>query len=397
MSMKVKRTQTEELADASGLSEDNHQAILVQLPVKDVIRCGTACKAWRSITTDPAFLTENASRQPTEVILYRYVRRQVPLSWVSDVVLDAILISGDEASRRSLIRYRKPHNGGWLLLAVSDGMLLFRKAEGVYILCNPTTRRWADLPPLRPGEVFRVREFAFYFHQPSNQFRLLCGYRHQDLAVNWTWCILSTGEDRPRTIEPNANAAGGNELVPCLIKAVTTPVALHGRLHWPPQPAGPIAGRTNMAMFGMLSETFTKMEGPPAATGPNQVKLFVMDGLLVGADFCNTEHTDLWFLLETQNSSARWELRHRVTMQLLPERMMTVTAAADRDGNVMVGNCHGLVVYNASKEEIVKTISSVETPHNKNVVVSRHVFTASLVQHPHFTKRSAADFPFVHF
>jgi hypothetical protein len=173
-----------ELTDVPRLSEGNHPEILVHLLVKDVVRYGTVCKAWRRITTDWGFHAENARRQPAEALLYQYVYRQVPVrewpyssSWVQDLVLDAILVSGDMASWRSLIRYPKPYNGGFLLLAVADGVLLFKEDDGVYILSNPTTRMWADLPLLRrPPPRFVIvgeREFTFYFHQPSGEYRVI--------------------------------------------------------------------------------------------------------------------------------------------------------------------------------------------------------------------------------
>jgi hypothetical protein len=405
----IEGTQTEELADVPRLSEDNHREILVHLPVKDVVRYGTVCKAWRRITTDRGFLAENARRQPAEVLLYRYVYRQVPVrewpyssSWLQDLVLDAILVSGDMASRRSLIRYPKPYNGGFLLLAIADGVLLFKKDDGVYILCNPTTRMWADLPLLpRPPLGFGIvgeREFAFYLHRPSGEYRVLC--RH-NLVVRGTWCILSTGDAGPRNIDTKAaEAAGINALLPSLSMAVSTPLPLNGRLHWPPQ-RGSVVGLTKMVVFDMLSERFTQMDGPPTTRGANHVKLFSMDGLLVGAEFLK-EHIGLWFLIDNYGDAARWELRHRVAKpwghyHSRSRSMLSLSIAADERGNVMLGDKDGLVVYNVRKKETVKTIDSVETADNINVLVSKHVFTANLVQHPHFSTRSAAVFPFVHF
>ncbi|KAK3119098.1 hypothetical protein QOZ80_9BG0713800 [Eleusine coracana subsp. coracana] len=412
---KIKRMETE-LADVPPrLNENNHEEILVRLPVKDVIRSGIICKAWQRITSDGSFLTDHMHRQPVEVLLYRYVscelpRHEWPLRgrWVSDVVLDAILISDDVEKRRSVIRYRQHYNGGLFLLAVCDGVLLFKNADGVvYIMCNPTTRKWSNLPlvhypsePPRPANIMLDdSEYAFYFHHPSSEFRLLC---RQNSEVNRQWCILSTGNMEPRNIDSeDAWDAGITPLVPCLRKTVTTPLALHGNLHWPPH-QGSIAGRTRMVVFDILSETFTQMEGPPITTGNLLMKLFIMDGLLVGADFGQERHIDLWFL---ENYGARWELRHQVAAPwwtsscerpLIPWDLLGMVAVGDGDGNVMLGHHQGLVVYNVGKKTM-KTINSVETSENNIVVVSRHVFKVNLVQHPYFSSRSTTDMPLIQF
>ena len=78
----------------------------------------------------------------------------------------------------------------------------------------------------------------------------------------------------------------------------TTPVALEGRLHWPPRQAAgtpaDAAGETStsttkMAVFDTLSGTFHLMAGPPTATA-DQTKVFDMEGRLVAADFGDEEH-----------------------------------------------------------------------------------------------------------
>jgi hypothetical protein len=111
------------------------------------------------------------------------------------------------------------------------------------------------------------------------------------------------------------------------------------------------------------------MDGPPTTTGANHVKLFSMDGLLVGAEFFK-EHIGLWFLIDNYGDAAnRWELRHRVAKPwghyVSSRSMLSLSMATDEGGNVMLGDKDGLVVYNVRKKETVKTIDSVETGDNK--------------------------------
>ncbi|TVU23153.1 hypothetical protein EJB05_30239, partial [Eragrostis curvula] len=405
--VQIKRMELELADTPPQLTVDNHREILVRLPTKDVLRCGTVCTTWRSITTNPDFLAEHARRQQNDqVLLYTYVHREFPSNdrWVVDIVLEALHVSGDEARRRRLIPFPNKTRD-WLLIASSYGVLLLRRGEGQYLLCNPLTKKWADLPSLpripQRDKIIHDKEYAFYFHQSSNEYRLLC---RRDLLAKGTWCILSTGQSQPRYIDTQtAEAAGITELVPCLRETVTTPVSLHGHLHWPPH-QGSVRDQTSMVVFDMTSEKFTQMAGPPTTTG-SLVKLFDMDGLLVGADYGKEDHIDLWFL-DSYGTAARWEQRHQVAIPWGPYNagrtlrqwdLVSMAAAGDSDGNVMLGSSYGLVVYNVKRRQTVKTIDTLVTSDCNDVLVSRHMFRDNLVQHPHFAVRPSADLPFVHF
>ncbi|CAN6185735.1 unnamed protein product [Urochloa humidicola] len=156
-----------------------------------------------------------------------------------------------------------------------------------------------------------------------------------------------------------------------------------------------------MVVFDMSSEKFHIMAGPSTITGM-LMKLFHMDGLLVAADFGKAEHVDLWFLEDYDNK--RWELRCQVATPwesgygrpMEPIDLLSVAAAADGDGNIMLGNDKGLVVYNARTMK-VKTVDSVMTSTKE--VVSRQVFKESLVQQPGFVAaaQSSIDLSLIHF
>ncbi|OEL15031.1 hypothetical protein BAE44_0023950 [Dichanthelium oligosanthes] len=172
------------------LPEDIHTEILLRLPAKSVLRFRSVCKAWCRITTDPYFLAAHARLRPAGVLLCTYLNstgcRNRPLGCAIDVVLDLLLVSGEQAGRRRLVHYHKclttttdplqwwpPH---CLLLGSCDGILLLEKEGGFYLLCNPVTRQWAELPRLPKHNYFSptaVREYAFYFHMSSGEYRLL--------------------------------------------------------------------------------------------------------------------------------------------------------------------------------------------------------------------------------
>jgi F-box interacting protein len=428
---------------ARDLTEDIHKEILLRLPAESILRCRAVCKAWRRITTDPRFIADHERRRPTQPVVYTYLVDESPCSnhpaagCPSDIALDVVPFVSDESSssavRRRLIRYpkfeaaagpdeddppaeepepddepllvRRRRRGGLtmhcLMLASCDGVLLFKKDPGVYLLCNPITMRWAALP--RPDALFCAThdvEYAFYFDQPSGEYRLLLCRRlvsEEEPGWNWTWCVLSTGAAEPRQVDTHAVACP----VPSLMSTASPPAPLHGRLHWPPRRQ---KGTTTTAVvtFDTASETFQSMTGPPATTTRALTKLFVMDGRVAVADFGYWDHVDLWFLEDY--GAERWERRHRVATPRGPDwgmpypdqpsTLLSVAALADDQGNVMLGNHHSLVVYNV-RTRIVTRVNSMATPKN-NVLMSRHVFRENLAQLPGF-KAATADLPLIHF
>ncbi|KAF8679389.1 hypothetical protein HU200_045732 [Digitaria exilis] len=409
-----------------GLPWDITTDILGRLPAKSVFRCRGVCKAWRDITIDPGFLAARSRCWPADVVLYKYEYRTVASddggndTVAVDVALDLLPVSSDEDTRpRRLIRY--PNRHAWfLLVASSNGVLLFRKEEGLYLLCNPVTRQWAELPRLPPrpphlkhNKAMVDSECAFYFHSNSGEYRLLC--RRNSSIKETTWWILAAGAAEPRRLDMGA-AAEVAKVAPCLRTAVAMHVALDGRLHWPPHQAAAVAGETEMVVFDVSLETFHLMAGPPTTTAA-LTKVFDMDGLLVAADFGKEDYIDLWFL-EDYNSR-RWELRHRVELPLMddaimqqvwtlggtarptlePRSLLSVAAAGDGEaGNIMLGNYRWLVVYNV-KTMTTKTVDSVVKLWGKDVLVSRHVFKENLEKQTCFTtaEQCSVDLSSFHF
>ncbi|CAO1942339.1 unnamed protein product [Urochloa humidicola] len=395
------------------LHEDTVADILLRLPGKSVLRSGAVCKAWRRITTTSHFHAARARRQPASILAHAYLDAA---PWAcsddlragfssEDIALDALSVSSPEDDRLRLIRYpgtklTVPAHCG-RLLASSDGVLLFKKDTGFYLLFNPVTRQWAQLPRL-PTEYCRERdpEYAFYFHQPSGEFRLLCCSLTRSI-----WYIVSTGAAEPRRTNAKQDPELITRFVNPLLTTVTMPVALHGNLHWPPlwrfAAALGVAttADTKMMAFDTVSEQFVQMSGPASKT-PRMVKLFEMGGLLAAADFGEEKHVDIWFLEDY--STRMWVHRQRVASPWKygstgrPRNdwgMLSVAIAGDDEGNIIIGNNDGLVVYNLRKKG-VRTVDSVMLRKNR-VFVSRHVFKASLERHASFAPPSA-DFPLIH-
>ncbi|TVU03355.1 hypothetical protein EJB05_51117, partial [Eragrostis curvula] len=380
------------------LPEELVTEILVRLPGKSVLRFRAVSRAWRRITTDPAFLAAHARHRPLEILLCTTVRRprDPPRGYGrQDTVLDTIPVSADhQADRQRLIRYpyytkfKLPNglNESCLLLASCEGVLLLRVGRGIYLICNPVTRQWAELPR-PPANRLNVLEYGFYYHQQSGEFRLLC--RCFLIRMAHVDYILSTGATEPRAL---SMTVAMDEPTATLIDLPSScyglvPVTLHGRLHWL-RPV-PSCSRDRMVVFDTESETFHHMTPPP--TPKALVKIFTMDGLLVAADFADM-WIDLWFLAD-YGTNGRWERRHQVATppinaQLRAARpasclygMNIVMAGTDDGEDIILRGTEGLLVVHN-----VKTKSSrVIDPGSKAVEASlRRVFRESLVQHEGF-------------
>ncbi|CAN6219856.1 unnamed protein product [Urochloa humidicola] len=394
------------------LPEDTIADILLRLPGKSVLCSGAVCKAWRRITTTPYFLAACAGQQPASILVHAYLGAK---PWAcdddlragfssEDIALDALAVASPKEDRLRLIRYPgtkltvPAHCGS--LLASSGGVLLFKKDTGLYLLCNPVTRQWAQLR--LPAEYCRERdpEYAFYFHQPSGEFRLLFSSLKRKI-----WYIVSTGAAETRHTNEKQDPDLINQFVTPLLTTTTMNVALHGNLHWPPlwcftSRLGVVTTpETKMMYFDTVAEQFVQMSGPGAKT-PRMVKLFELGGLLGAADFGEEMHVDLWFL-DYYNAEV-WTRRHRVTSPWKCGStgrpcndwgMLSVAIAGDDEDNIIIGNNDGLVVYNLRKKG-VRTVDSVMQRKNR-MFTSRHVFKGSLVEHASFAPPSA-DFPLIH-
>ncbi|PAN39318.2 hypothetical protein PAHAL_7G193400 [Panicum hallii] len=225
---------------AADLPEDVHAEILVRLPAESVLRFRSVCKAWHRITSDPRFLTAHARRRPAQVVLYRYLEstgcKNRPLGYAVDIALDVLPVSGEEEAgrRRRLIGYPR-------FVTTTDPPERWRVDMPVHCLLLDT--QWAELPRL-PEQTYgaaagvRVREYGFYFHRPSREFRLLCG---AFAGGQTAWCVLSTGAAEPRQhgaddqlVVNQGHLRGATAMAP---------LALHDRLHWPPRGSATRSGR----------------------------------------------------------------------------------------------------------------------------------------------------------
>ncbi|KAG2636954.1 F-box protein At5g49610-like [Panicum virgatum] len=369
-------TQTQKESDsnpsASGggihaLCDDALVDIFARLPSESVLRCRVVCKSWRRVTTDGSFLAAHAARRPREMIVF------TPSLTVSAVPLTTL----DPARRRFLCDPTERNQNGtatWSttrLLFSLHGLLVFEQRPDLYVVCNPVTRQWTNLPVLAPDPCFTTFPCGFYFHGLSGEYRLLCHgfYFHGLSESEWKdyYYVLAAGATRPRRLSraPADRPVGYQQ-----------PVA-HGEiLYW--SYTHPQAGRTGkMLAFDTASETFRLMSGPPGAP---MAALLELDGSLCAQNLlpCPTR-LDIWVLQD--HEAERWTLRLRMEVPPLRSPCGVSTAiSAGGDGSILLIGyplSPVLLLFDIKRKKLVKEMHSRSAPLFM-------VFSESLVSHAFF-------------
>ena len=145
------------------------------------------------------------------------------------------------------------------------GLLLLRQSCDLFVVCNPVTRQWTNLPELGRQSYCSVFECGFYFHTSSGEYRLLCNTIEKEKEeftnsnfkpeTRRRYYVLSAGAILPHQLGPAPSDPSGR------LPKYEGPVAHRGHLHWLAK--HPQANRTGkMLAFDTTFETFRLMSGP---------------------------------------------------------------------------------------------------------------------------------------
>jgi hypothetical protein len=374
--------------------------ILVRLPSKSMLRCRAVCKAWRRITTNRSFLAAHAARRPLEMITLS----SPPMPWTVNAVSVSLRPTPPPPPsplfhRRHFVASDGTTFARMLKVLYSlDGLLLLEQSRGLYIVCNPITRQWTDLPalPLQPPYVDTAFACGFYAHGPSGEYRLLCHALLQAEAAagnDWKsrmnaadddhyYYILSTGTGGGLGQKPQPRRLGaaprGNADSPAyrITQQYEVPVAHRGALHWfALHPEASSTGR--MLAFDTVSETFRLMAGPPQAQERGEttnMALLELDGgeelgvaAMQAGQFLTTPTTPtsvaIWALQDYEAET--WTLRHRVEVPFTyfgrsadPARRAVSIAGAAGGAAVLIGDpyFHVLRLYHLGDKRLISHI-----------------------------------------
>lgn len=284
--------------------------ILIRLSPKDVGRCRAVSTAWRSATSTSEFMLEHHRRQPLLPIINGQGR---PASFV--VLRDA----GARASSQQLWPFlpgAKNHSKN-TIKASCDGFLIRRDGSQFYI-CNPVICKQALLPLPQVGQDIRNNVMGIYRHHPTAEYRVLWA----SWSENFSKCslyVLTVGSNEPRhvtvTMPIVSSPSMDQKLLDELCSSVyyQPPVNHNGSLHWCPNTASSIVGRSgDFIVFDTEAESFRSMRSP-AQTDYHR-RLFNMKGTIAfwGNSTLNFTDIDVWVM---QNYEAEiWAFKYRIDL-----------------------------------------------------------------------------------
>ncbi|XBI51643.1 hypothetical protein VPH35_034131 [Triticum aestivum] len=246
------------------------QEILVRLPVEDILRCRAVRKSWRHATTTKDFLLAHHHHQPSLPVIH-LIKSD---GHVFDHHLSVFChTSPGAASRklnhRTILRYpnTRPHEDNLVIHAVCDGLLIisFHDWEGLFEVCNPSTRQRAPLPLLHEQDLqgTRVRIAGLYQHRPSGGYQVLYSIwtRNEDhFTFTVEFYIIAVGANEPRPIEqpPLQQVVMGG-----LTCSHNTTILYRDNLHWLLRRQYISNGPSNIMIFNTEDDTFRWLCHPP--------------------------------------------------------------------------------------------------------------------------------------
>ncbi|XBH97415.1 hypothetical protein VPH35_127080 [Triticum aestivum] len=250
--------------------------ILVRVPAKELLRCRTACRSWRRLASDAAFLMAHHRRQPSLPLVFFRTR-------INDYAAHAVVDALD-------IRFT--------IHASCDGLLVLSLSNCRFYICNPVTRQWLQLPDLTGGPV------------PSRPYpdNMSCSVVYYVLTV-------SSLQGQQRCIGlPVASPSMKKDRSWWYLQASEhLPLLLHGCLHW----HAFNAFDSKIIIFDTVAESFSWVQSP---TATSLAHLLQMDGMLgISCIDTATMTAKAWVLedyeAEVRSSKYRTELPEEEMME----------------------------------------------------------------------------------
>ncbi|XBI77994.1 hypothetical protein VPH35_087766 [Triticum aestivum] len=276
------------------------------------------------------------------------------------------------------------------------GLLVLAQHHGFFVICNPTTRQWTNLPELGQQSYCAVFECGFYFHSFSGEYRLLCHaveiapeeYNNRfDPDTKRYYYILSAGAILPRRLG-RAPSSPGN-------LSYEVPVAHRGTLHWLSK--HPQANRTGkMLAFDTTFETFRLMSGP-LLDDTMRTTLFELDGELGVAAMQSLTSLDIWVLQDYKAET--WTLRHRVDVPMpifhYHHQISVSKVISVGNGAILIGapTCEVARMYHLKEKRVICRDFTFNVARTATFLV----FNESLVPHTFFDSPRCPNLETIYF
>lgn len=383
----------------SDLPEELLLDILLRLPPKSILRCRAVCKAWRSITTDRAFLLAHHGRQPSQRLL-SFVRDVGCYNTGADLrVLDYCIEAMDFGTHefRSVVRFTGRNYSSleeddcpFAVHAACDGLLLMSYEDRLYV-CNPATRQWALVCP--PDNYLHDPKIAgLYVHGPSGEYRVL-SYEKVDRTT--IFYATTVGSNNVKCITFGPSSVSMRKWLARGSKATEfdRPFLSNGKLHWLPQSKAP----KNILVFDTVAEEFSWLSSPVVTW--DVVLLLEMEGTLaMSISPMGESKVDLWALQDYK--SAVWVHKYQIELPvaeicLFDQHESWTSKVVSPDGDVLV-DCMDILDWQLHYDR-KGTLLRKFLCNGRLLDLTTHILKESLVPHTFFRMqedRSAREPPF---
>ncbi|TVU01930.1 hypothetical protein EJB05_52577, partial [Eragrostis curvula] len=368
-------TQGEPVEAKTALNDDVVTEILLRLPSLSVLRFHAVCRAWRALTSTPAFVAAHARRRPLDLISQHHMSAG---SLLDTIPLDTL----DEEKRRCLDPGHPPEASAYTciegmrrkhrLIACCDGLLLYECSQFAfphYLVCNPVTRQWTAVPA--PSSNKLTLPCGFYLHEPTGEHRILFLTNDEEsggMGFSASHFVRSLEAAETRRLGPASEAV--HVMAPLFMAEGWY---YRRTFHWLSHPEAKEDAGNIILAFDTVSETFRRMRRPTAARTWGHLFLMEMDGMLA-MTAASRGVLDLW-VLEDYSKDDTWRYLLRID---LPPTMMTADCAINVEPAILLidyGN-RSLGLYHLTEKRVLKEIQLRAG--------ARYLFRDSLQRHAFF-------------
>ncbi|KAL6908100.1 hypothetical protein ACP4OV_002270 [Aristida adscensionis] len=239
----------ETLTTEAALPDDVLAAVLRRLPARGLAASRRVCRAWRDLVDDRRLLLPYLLPHSVRGFFVNYVDHGRPHFFArpsspATAAGGAQIIDGEFDYVQAAAGH--PRFGWFKVADHCNGLVVYRDEyhddEQLMYACSPATRRWARLPPLAAGDMWRRRAFAVFDPAASPHYEVLvapvepekknllggrcaaampvagiaetdegaCRAMEWPPAATWTWYAFSsrTGRWRERAFLREGEAAG---------------------------------------------------------------------------------------------------------------------------------------------------------------------------------------------
>ncbi|XP_027366466.1 F-box/kelch-repeat protein At3g17530-like [Abrus precatorius] len=144
--------------------------ILHRLPSKSLVKCTLVCKSWRSLITDPSFISLHHRHSPSFLLLQLCNERTFP-----NLLHYSLHRDDPFLTHSSSLRLPTSFDREFSVVAICNGLVCITAGEAYHalIICSPSVRRFVSLPRPRDYLSFYSASVAFGFDSRNCDYKVV--------------------------------------------------------------------------------------------------------------------------------------------------------------------------------------------------------------------------------